>query len=202
MFFLPVDAFPCFQTALRLVFFPLTVSFLTPLSSCSWARLSWSASPGFTHFSSVTKEIVFSFLLEESHSSTAGILAKVNLSPCLVCYFSRSPGCCVGVPPLNLHISALPSPGGGHRCSKSCHPLGRVLLTGFSAGTSLWEQDCTTHRVHAELEQGILPCWVLPGLTPGTAPLLAVLLAAHEWFSLCLITARDMLLLFTVCTNL
>lgn len=193
-----------FPNSFTIRFFSPTVSFLTPLSSCSWACLSWSASPGLTYFSSVTKEIFFSFLLEESDSSTAGILAKVNLSPCLVCYFSRSPGCCVGVrpPPPNLHISVLPSPGGGHWCSKSRHPLGRVLLTGFSAGTSLWEQDCTTHRAHAELEQVILPCWVLPGLTPGMAPLLAVLLAVHEWFSLCLITARDMMLLFTVCTNL
>lgn len=99
---------PMFPNSFTIRFFSPTVSFLTPLSSCSWACLSWSASPGLTYFSSVTKKIVFSFLLEESDSSTAGILAKVNLSPCLVCYFSCSPGCCVGVrppPPEPAHLS-------------------------------------------------------------------------------------------------
>lgn len=43
--------------------------------------------------------------------------------------------------------------------------MARVLLTGFSAGISLWEQDCTAHRVHEELEQVILPCLVLSGLS-------------------------------------
>lgn len=81
-------------------------------------------------------------------------------------------------------------------------PGARVLLTGSSAGASLWTQGCTGHHVHAELERVVLPCRVLSGLAPGTAPLLAGWLAARSRFPLCLIAAGDTPLLFTVCTDL
>ena len=81
-------------------------------------------------------------------------------------------------------------------------PVACVLLTVSSDGASLWELDCTGHCVHAQLEQVILPSWVLSGLTPGTAPLRAGWLAARSQFSLCLIIVGDMPLLFTVCTDL
>lgn len=48
-------------------------------------------SPGFTYFFSVTKKMVFSFLLEESNTSKAGISVRVSLSPCVGCVISLSP---------------------------------------------------------------------------------------------------------------